>query len=116
VLEDNLGEYKKNRWRLYHYDDTTGTEYDPAAGPFGRLHAGEGYWLIVRNQPDELNTGAGTTLQVDQQHPYRMQLRKGWNQVGNPYNFTLSWADVRNYNSNPSGLSNLYVFEEGTGK
>jgi hypothetical protein len=33
--------------------------------------------------------------------------------VGNPYNFSLSWADVRSYNSNPSGLSNLYVFEEG---
>ncbi len=112
VLEDNLGTYQKNRWRLYHYDDTTGTEYDPAGGPFGNLRTGDGYWLIVRNQPEGLNTGAGTTVQVDQQHPYRMQLRKGWNQVGNPYNFTLSWADVRNYNNNPAGLSNLYVFEE----
>ena len=112
VLEDNLGEYKKTRWRLFHYNDTTGTEYDPAAGTLARLQAGAGYWLIVRNQPDVLNTGAGTTVQVDQQNPYRVQLRKGWNQVGNPYNFSLSWADVRNYNNNPPGLSNLYVFEE----
>ncbi|QHT71575.1 T9SS type A sorting domain-containing protein [Rhodocytophaga rosea] len=108
VLEDNLGEYNIKKWRLFNYKNELLQEYKDG---FTTLEAGEAYWLIVKNEAN-VNTGEGTTLKVRKANPYTLSLKKGWNQIGNPYNFNISWADVRTYNNNPEGLGNLRPFEE----
>ncbi|MGE0589423.1 MAG: T9SS type A sorting domain-containing protein [Cyclobacteriaceae bacterium] len=39
-----------------------------------------------------------------------MSLKKGWNQIGNPYTTQIVWSDVLTYNGNPAGVSNLSKF------
>ncbi|MBC7922477.1 MAG: hypothetical protein H7Z75_15465, partial [Ferruginibacter sp.] len=113
VLEDDLGAYDNRKWRLFGYQDGTLQEYqDPENPPLDSLRAGRGYWFITKN-PTLPNTGAGTTVRANSRQPYRMALKRGWNLIGNPYNFNISWPQVKLFNRNPSGLGNLKVYEEG---
>jgi hypothetical protein len=36
--------------------------------------------------------------------PFTIDLKAGWNQIGNPYNFALNWADVQSANAGLPGL------------
>jgi methionine-rich copper-binding protein CopC len=111
TLEDNLGSYNDTQWRMFTLQNGIMAEYRRG---FTGMEPGQGYWLIVRNNRT-LNTGEGSTLKVYQDSPFTIQLKKGWNQIGNPYNFNVAWSDVRAYNKNPAGLGNLKVFENGFG-
>lgn len=109
VLENNLGEYNIKKWRFFTYDNNQLIEYKKG---FTSIEAVQAYWLIAKDSA-VVTTGEGTTLKVHSSNPYVMQLKKGWNQVGNPYNFNISWNDVRAYNKQPEGLGNLRVFDNG---
>jgi methionine-rich copper-binding protein CopC/photosystem II stability/assembly factor-like uncharacterized protein len=107
VLEDNLNTYDIKKWRFFHYRNGLLAEY---LNGLSTIETGNGYWLIARN-PANINTGEGTTVKVRSSNPYTLRLKKGWNQIGNPYNFNISWNDVKVYNKLPSGLGNLRLFE-----
>jgi hypothetical protein len=106
-LEDNLNTYDIKKWRFFHYRNGLLAEY---LNGLSTIETGNGYWLIARN-PANINTGEGTTVKVRSSNPYTLRLKKGWNQIGNPYNFNISWNDVKVYNKLPSGLGNLRLFE-----
>jgi methionine-rich copper-binding protein CopC len=107
VLEDDLNEYNIKKWRFFNYRNGLLSEYQNG---LSTIETGNGYWLISRN-PANINTGEGTTVKVRSSNPYVIRLKKGWNQIGNPYNFNISWNDVKAYNKLPEGLGNLRVFE-----
>ena len=109
VFEDDLGQYNPSLWRLFQYEMDTVVEYNQG---FSSLEVGKGYWLIVRDAAD-IDTGEGTTLQVQQTNPFTINLQQGWNLIGNPYNFDISWAEVLQVNTNPQGVGNLLIFENG---
>ncbi len=109
ALEDNLGSYNPRKWRLFAYGNGVLQEYQQG---FTTLQPSQGYWLIVKDQRN-ITTGEGSTHKVYQDSPYVVRLQKGWNQIGNPYNFNVVWGDVKAYNRNPAGLGNLRVFENG---
>ncbi|HEX8548980.1 MAG TPA: FlgD immunoglobulin-like domain containing protein [Cytophagaceae bacterium] len=99
VFKD-LGAYDIKKWRLFHYDTKQAANKELTLSD--TIKPGNGYWLITRN-PITINTGAGTAVQVTETSPFRIQLKKGYNQIGNPYNFPISWEDVRQAN-NPADL------------
>ncbi len=115
VFEDDMVTYKKNQWRFFHHGDSIAVEYKE--NNFFDVAAGLGYWLIVRDKKvltkDTVDTGEGTTLQVTKEKPHEWQLKPGWNQIGNPYNFDISWEEVREFNNNPAALGNLLIFDRG---
>lgn len=95
VFEDDFGPYDKTKWRLGSYNGETGTvvEYPSAA----RVKPGQGYWLIMRDpssygadalsmRPDRFEAGAWY---------YQLALDSGWNQVANPFAFSVAWSQVR---------------------
>ncbi len=62
----------------------------------------------------DITTGEGNTVRVLQDSPYLMRLTKGWNQIGNPYNFNLYWPDVKAFPGNAGKpLGDLKVYEAG---
>ena len=54
-------------------------------------------------------------MQADEATPFTINLTTGWNLIGNPYNFRVSWTDVLAANSNPAGVgTSLKLFSGGT--
>jgi tripartite motif-containing protein 71 len=107
VFKD-LGESKKSRWRLFEYDETT-----KELTASDEIELGKGYWLIVKEE-SVINPGEGKTAKVNSETPFVLELVKGWNLIGNPYNFSVSWKDVLDFNNNPDGLGTLQQFKLGT--
>ena len=110
---NELMPYNIKKWRLFHYNNGITGEY---IEDFSTLAAGKGYWLIIRDQAD-IQVGAGTTTKFEDESGFAITLQPGWNQVGNPYAFGVSWDDVRLFNSNPNvGQIKLYnngLLQEG---
>jgi hypothetical protein len=48
---------------------------------------------------------------VQRDNPFRLDLKRGWNQIGNPYNFNVSWEDILNQNRNLDSLAEFYGYE-----
>lgn len=109
IFEDDLGGYNKSQWRLFHYENDREIEYTEG---LNNIEAGKGYWLITRDN-DNIDTGIGSTVPVTKEEPFTIPLAKGWNQIGNPYNFNLSWTEILKYNGNPEGVGNLRVYNQG---
>lgn len=106
----SLMPYDKTKWRLFDYANADNREYSA----FSSIDAGKGYWLIVKTSTT-INPGEGKSVQADDAAPFTINLSTGWNLIGNPYNFRVSWTDVLAANSNPAGVdTKLKVFSGGT--
>lgn len=112
VLENELGQPDSKRWRLFHYENGQNLEYPQG---FRNIVLGKGYWLIVREpwsaSGNSIDTGPGDGARNNQANPFVMNLQQGWNQIASPYNFNISWTDVRTANNNPPGLGRLRIFD-----
>ncbi len=109
ILNDDLGKYNKRKWRMFHYQNNKLSENGKN---LSTMEPGKGYWFIARKK-HTVDTEAGNTVQVHQQKLFEITLKPGWNQIGNPYNFDIAWADVLEENGFPSGLSALRTYEKG---
>ena len=108
TLGDDLGPYNPINYRLFHYENNKNNELN--AGSL--LQPGKGYWMIVKD-PTDLGTGAGHTLKVTKESLYQITLQQGWNQIGNPYNFNISWNDVKEHNGITTEFGDLRLFSNG---
>lgn len=95
IFEDDLGAYNPNEYRLFTYSDQT-TELNANSS----LEVGKGYWLIVAGNDRTINSGGGATVAITRTDPYTLQLNPGWNLIGNPYNFNISWTEMKAANGN----------------
>lgn len=106
---NELGDYDNTQWRLFHYTPSALLEYPD----FETIDKGKGYWFITR-KPITLNTGAGATHVGENFQEYTISLRQGWTQIGNPYIFDVSWADILTANSEDvDKIGDLRVFSNG---
>jgi hypothetical protein len=105
---NELMPYDKKNWRLFHYSDTVNQEYGDG---FTAIEPGKSYWLIIRNQT-EIKTGAGTTPRMEQPNGLTVTLAPGWNQVGNPYNFDISWDQVIALNADRA-INSIKLYDNG---
>ncbi len=65
--------------------------------------------VIATSDPKKtILTGRGKTVVTSSDAPFEIQLKKGYNQIGNPYPFDLVWSDVQDLNP---GLSSLTIFD-----
>jgi ELWxxDGT repeat protein len=119
VFGDNLGNYDNTKYRIFHFSNDANTELKGSSS----IEVGKGYWFIAKTQTT-INTGPGTAANVKADAPYSINLASGWNQIGNPYPFNISWADVlaasgnidlklRTFNGNFKDGSTLSKFEGG---
>jgi hypothetical protein len=100
IFGNVLGNYDPTNWRMFQFNGST---FDELNGN-SPVILGKGYWFISRSA-QELKTGEGTTVAVTASSPFALTLQPGWNQIGNPYPFAISWADV--VAANPSQAQNL---------
>ncbi|HEX6889554.1 MAG TPA: IPT/TIG domain-containing protein, partial [Chryseolinea sp.] len=102
--------YDKSKWRISHYENSKGEHVEYPQ--LDEIDPGKGYWLISRYPHDIFFEGA-KTLNVDNGY-YPITLVNGWNQIGNPFNFNVSWADVLRHSGNPTDIETFKTFKDGT--
>lgn len=86
ILSDDLGNYDIKKWRLFSYN---GNSYIERSYNF--LSASS-CWLIVGEGSPTIDAGPGAS---NLSWPYYYYiLTSGWNQISNPYYFTLSWNSI----------------------
>ena len=96
VLEDDLGQYRKSRWRFYALQaDQSYTEL-PDISPI--MAPGKAFWLIVKDPSKIISTGAGKSNRSDS--VFVIPLHARWNFVANPYNFSIPLSNVTLKNGN----------------
>jgi len=89
LLEEIFGEYNINNWRLFRW--INGAYVELADNPNFSFDPGKAYWLITLSQ-EVINID--TSISVTTKENYIMSLDQGWNQVGVPYYFPVTWNDV----------------------
>jgi len=105
-----LGAYDKSQWRVFHYQNGTNVEFQSG---LTNIERGKGYWLIAKSVNSSIQAGSGdNALQNDM--PFSISLSQGWNQIGNPYAFNISWQDVLDYNGLTNEVSGLFTFAGGS--
>lgn len=82
VLEDDLGVYDPEKWRLFDYQNGGYVEIDSSRN----FTPGRSFILIVRETPDSIDTGSGE-LVADS--IVTVFLDSGWNFIANPFNFPI---------------------------
>ena len=106
--------YDPTKWRIIHYKNE-------GAGSVGYLEyldglddidPGKGYWLISRKE-HEITFDIGKTLHHNF-GPFEITLHPGWNQIGNPYDFNVSWDEIMTESGNPTGVEPFKTFTSGS--
>jgi hypothetical protein len=106
VLEDDLGLYDRQRWRLFLYNSQSGGYAEfPSINPFS---PGNAFWLIVREPNKQIDSGAGTTVATNQ--PFQIALQQGWNDISNPFVFPVNWSEVQVVQGNPADIMGPYTY------
>jgi len=84
---DDLGEKDQKQWRLWWWDPSINDYVEfPEIGDVGPCKA---FFLITRNKGIRVDI-PGRPKQTS----YAYELRSGWNLIGSPYPFDISWMDV----------------------
>lgn len=104
VLEDDLGGYDKKKWRLFDCQDgnKASVEYPNTRD----LTPGVGLFLIVKESGKTFDIEGGYWLETA---TYTIDLQRGWNLIGNPYNMEIPAEKIK-LNSNDS-LDQLVIYE-----
>jgi hypothetical protein len=76
-------------WRFFEPIGPTISEFPRT----NDIRPGKAFWLIVRDGADDLTTGAGDVLSLDE--PFEIVLQDGWNFIGNPFNFPVPVENLR---------------------
>jgi|GEM_PF-3084197 len=92
-LGDDYGAYNTAVWRVFHWEGSAYREAvlsAAAAGPMAMI-PGEAFWLVTAaGAPFTFKHGTS----VPSVQTYVVPLDTGWNQIGDPFAFAVSWSNV----------------------
>lgn len=114
VFAEVTGLQPKKDFRILHFSTETNkyNEYPTLSS----ITRGMGYWINFKQSIDPKVEGASTP-ENSKENLFTYTLKPGWNQIGNPYPFTISWNAVKTAagNANIGGLKTFKgsTFEDG---
>ena len=118
VLEDKrirevfsaYGDYDDTKWRLVRYN-TEKDKYEDFPD-FTTIDIGKGYWFNAKEQ-HEIKLANRNMPQVTPTQGFQMQLKLGWNQIGNPFTIPLNWDQVLDDNNITDQVQSLWIYKSG---
>lgn len=95
VFPDDLGDPDPIQWRLGRYL-ASGDSVVPYPNS-GTVAPGKGYWLIARGAKTFGSAGISIrpNLPYEEVNYYEIALDSGWNQIANPFPFSIAWSGIR---------------------
>ncbi len=115
----SFGEESDARWRIYRTapsgigKESFGYEALKGMGEYGRFASGNAFWLYLHTVDSKsLKFPAMETLRGDT--VVTIELQPGWNQIGSPFSFNISWQQV--VQENGSEAVNIYHFQENSNR
>lgn len=97
VFSDDYGPYDQKVWRIFRWQPQDSSYAEHNAIP-GGIIPGNAYWLIDK---DGKIFDVNNSLSVPAFNNYTIPLQPGYNQVGNPFAFSVSWFSIENSDSIP---------------
>ena len=97
-------------WRITHFDNAAQKSVD--VREITSLKVGKGYWVNSNLDEAPTITMTGQTTAGAK----TITLGPGWNQIGNPFNFGISWNDVKAKNSSVANIGDLWIYVGGFSK
>lgn len=90
IFSDDYGPVSPQNWRIFRWNELI-NNYNEFPATAISAEPGVGFWFIQRG-------GSGFDIDyaqaVSTSKPFTIILQPGWNQIGNPFPFSVSWGDV----------------------
>jgi hypothetical protein len=93
LITDDLGDMDPTKWRIWGYDGSESVYVEVPNETITHFEVGRGYWLITRDAPP-IDTAPAEGLSTQTEGPYSLVLSPGWNMIGDPFDFAVSWDSV----------------------
>lgn len=93
---NELGTPDRSLYRILTYDGND--QYLEYPSSLSTIDRGVGYWINIRDQVS-LPIENASAPENSKEDLFSLTLKSGWNQIGNPYPFTISWTEVRKVNT-----------------
>jgi photosystem II stability/assembly factor-like uncharacterized protein len=111
LLVDDFGPYdlkKPTNWRLFRWLSRDKKNGEFLVDPVGQFEPGKAFWLVSRKAGFDVTTGESVRLQ-DFQITLEPSLTNdplsGWNQIGHPFAFPVTWQSIMAASGNPQGIA-----------
>jgi hypothetical protein len=108
VFTDDYGPLSPQNWRIFRWDELINNYHEFPANAIS-AEPGVGFWFIQRS-------GRGFDIDyaqsVSTSKPYMITLERGWNQIGNPFPFPISWENV--ISNTPIGINSINKWNSDT--
>jgi len=104
ILEGDIGTYDTHDWRLFRW--INGNYVELSENDNFSFEPGNAYWLIT-GERQVITLDSSTSVKTNED--YLISLDQGWNQVGTPYYFPVSWANV--YAASPGVVQGSIAYE-----
>jgi hypothetical protein len=93
MFTDDLGEPDDLQWQMYAYDPASPGYVQVPNESTRAFEQGQAYWLITRDAvtPD---TGPAEGLSTSTDTSFTLELKPGWNMIGDPFNFAVEWGSI----------------------
>lgn len=110
IFDELAGLVDKVDWRMIAYKDDKAWGQFPT--DFSTIGRGKGYFINIKNSVDIKVPTA--TSSNNRKSLFTMDLKTGWNQIGNPYLSRISWTDVVAFNNLTGTAIQLKTFSNGS--
>jgi len=90
VLEDDYNSYNTSYWRLFNWDPEF-NNYREYPDINSDIEPGKAYWLITKEGE---SFDIENAMSVKSDLPYTIELKPGYNQIGNPFAFPVAWSSI----------------------
>jgi hypothetical protein len=90
LLEDNLGSYDNTEYRVFDWNQTE-NKYVELENLNSTLPPGKAIWLITK---ESKSLDIANAQSVNTGNEYSISLKEGWNMIGDPFAFPVSWSDI----------------------
>ncbi len=106
-LLDALGPYDTSVWRLFRFFGDGYKEFRQE--DIGNFEPGRAFWLHSRVEDFRLASGVATTTRAEQ--PFETVLEPGWNDIANPFPYSVRWDDILAVSENTVGIAGPFLYD-----